>query len=204
MRGQSDAASLDSNQHPISLRMLFFCFIVLQLWTDSPIGASRNNLMLQINLIILEIWPMELLIDFFIHFGLQTSIVGITRLLPVVVWPPDKSRLARPAKQNIHETHIHLNLSLISQLLLQLSEWCSALHATEWIIDFLLTWEIPLPRDHSDYMQKVSFLEGGGRENTKPQNYIFNAMPLVCQMSGFLITVGERNSKGDYLLSKVL
>lgn len=80
-------------------------------------------------------------------------------------------------KQNIYETHIHPHLSLISELLLQLSGWCSALHATEWIIDFLPTWEIPLAEYHPTSVSpnictKMSFL--GGNANTKPHCYFFN------------------------------
>jgi len=58
-----------------------------------------------------------------------------------------KETLACLVEQNIHETHTSI-LVLNLRAILQLSGWCSTLHATEWIIDFLPTWEILLPVYH--------------------------------------------------------
>lgn len=143
--------SSESRKSFVYIILHWYCdlfYAVFIQFSSTIIGAMINILMLHLNLIILQLWPAVMLMNSLNNYHCRV-IVYFGCVLNAANRGPHKRTLACMVKQNIHETHNYPYSSLISELLLQLSGWCSTLHATEWIIDFLPTWEIPLSEYHT-------------------------------------------------------
>lgn len=159
------------------------------------VGAVSNNLMRHLNLITLQprrsVSPINtLFICNHCKYNWRSTVAASG--WPVVVWQKDKRSPARLLIQNIHETHIQPYLCLISELLPQLSGWCSTLHATEWIIDFPPTWEIPLPEYHPTSARPNTCKRKKCLSPREKQIQTLTTVSLmppwgVCQMSRFIL-----------------
>ena len=141
------------------------------------IGSMSNILMHHLNIITVKLGHAVLLMNSLNKYGMPME-------------DQTKGTLACMVKQNIHETHIYPYLSLISELLLQLSGSCSTLHATEWIIDFFPTWEIPSSEYHPMSLGPNICKTCPSSREMQTQNHttVFLTLPWsVCQVGRYQI-----------------